>query len=108
MVKRGGSIARQSYQMFCYEVEFSRDNKKGTIWRIREILTEGKASGGLIISDMRPARSSGIYMISFKPSELGIPGLYLDWKAGTLAREAAKKGRSATLKLVAKREKAEV
>jgi len=72
-----------------------------------DILTEGKASGGLIISDMGPARADGIYMTIFTPSELGIPGLYLDRTAGKLVREAAVKGRTSTLTLVVKREQAE-
>jgi len=72
-----------------------------------DILTKGRASGGLVISDMGPKRAAGVYMIIYAPSEFGIPSLYLDRVAGEPVREAAMKGRTATLKLLAKREKAE-
>jgi len=38
------------------------------------------------------------------PSEFGVPGLYLDRVAGKSVRQAAMEGRTATLKLLAKRE----
>jgi len=72
-----------------------------------DILKKGKASGGLVISDMGTERAAGVYMIIYAPSEFGIPALYLDRVAGELVREAAMKERTATLKLIAKREKAE-
>jgi len=72
-----------------------------------DILTKGKASGGLVISDMGPERASGLYMMIYAPSEFGVPALYLDRVAGEPVREAAMKGRTATLKLIAKREEAE-
>lgn len=75
--------------------------------KFNEIVTNGKASGALVISGMGPARAAGVYTIPLTPSEFGIPGLYLDRVAGNLVRQAAKEGRMATLKLIAKREKAE-
>jgi hypothetical protein len=71
-----------------------------------DILTKGKASGGLVISDMGPERASGLYMMIYAPSEFGVPALYLDRVAGEPVREAAMKGCTATLKLIAKREEA--
>lgn len=75
--------------------------------KLSEILTNGKASGALVISGMGPGRAAGVYTIPLTPSEFGIPGLYLDRVAGKSVKQAAKKGRTATLKLIAKREKAE-
>jgi hypothetical protein len=72
-----------------------------------DILTKGKASGGLIISDMGPERAAGVYMIIYAPSEFGVPSLYLDRVSGKQVREAAMQGRTATLKLIVKREKTE-
>jgi hypothetical protein len=73
-----------------------------------EILTSGKAAGGLVILDMGPQRAAGMYTFPLtSPSDLGIPGLYLDRAAGASVKEAAAKGSQATLKLVAHKEKAQ-
>ena len=66
-----------------------------------DILKNGKARGGLVISDMGPARAAGVYMLPYESSEMGIPALYLDRIAGQQVREAAKKGFIATVKLLA-------
>jgi hypothetical protein len=68
-----------------------------------DILKDGKAHGGLVVSDMGPARASGIYLLPYESSAIGVPVLYLDRIAGKQVREASKKGLSATLKLVAKK-----
>jgi hypothetical protein len=44
-------------------------------------------------------------MIIYAPSEFGVPALYLDRVSGKQVREAAIQGRTATLKLIVKREK---
>ncbi len=75
--------------------------------KFNEILTQGKASGALVISGMGPGRAAGVYTIPLTPAEFGVPGLYLDRIAGKLVRQSAMEGRMATLKLLAKREKAE-
>ena len=72
-----------------------------------DILTKGKAAGGLVISDMGPERAAGAYMIIYAPSEFGVPALYLDRVSGKQVREAAMKARTATLKLIVKREETE-
>ena len=71
-----------------------------------DILKEGKAAGGLVISEMGPARASGIYMLPYESSEFNVPSLYLDRVSGRQVKEAAMKGRTATLKLLAKKEEA--
>lgn len=73
----------------------------------KEIITKGKASGALVISNMGPARAAGVYTLPPPPSEFGVPGLFLDRVAGRGVRAAAKEGRTATLKLIVMREKAE-
>jgi hypothetical protein len=75
--------------------------------KFSEILTSGKASGALVISDMGPGRAKGVYTLPLTPAEFGVPGLNLDRIAGKSVRQAAMEGRTATLKLLAKREKAE-
>ena len=72
-----------------------------------DILKEGKAAGGLVISEMGPARASGIYMLPYESSQFEVPALYLDRVSGSKVKEAALKGLTATLKLLAKREEAE-
>ena len=72
-----------------------------------DILKNGNAVGGLVISEMGPARASGIYMLPYESSEFGVPALYLDRIVGKQVREAAIKGLTATLRLLAKREKVE-
>jgi hypothetical protein len=72
--------------------------------KFSEILTKGEAAGALVISGMGPGRASGVYTIPLTPSEFGVPGLYLDRVAGKSVRQAAREGRTATLKLLAKRE----
>jgi len=72
-----------------------------------DILTQGKAAGGLVIADMGPGRAAGIYTLPPPPAEVGVPGLFLDRVAGKEVRQAAMEGRMATLKLIAMREKAE-
>jgi hypothetical protein len=72
-----------------------------------DILTQGKAAGGLVIADMGPGRAAGIYTLPPPPAEVGVPGLFLDRVAGKIVRQAAMEGRMATLKLIAMREKAE-
>jgi len=72
-----------------------------------DILKNGRAAGGLVISDMGPARASGIYMLPYESSECGVPALYLDRVSGREVKEASLKGLTATLKLVAMKEEAE-
>lgn len=72
-----------------------------------DILKNSNALGGLVISEMGPARASGIYMLPYETSEFGVPALYLDRVAGEQVKEAAMKGVTATLRLLAKKEKAE-
>jgi hypothetical protein len=72
-----------------------------------EILTEGKAAGALVISNMGLGRAAGTYTLPLTPTVFGIPGLYLDRVAGEVVRDAAMKNRTATVKLMAKTEKAE-
>jgi hypothetical protein len=72
-----------------------------------DILKNGKSRGGLVISDMGPARAAGVYMLPYESSAFGIPALYLDRIAGEQVRKAAKKGLTATVKLLAKKEKSE-
>ena len=72
-----------------------------------DILKNNNALGGLVISDMGPARASGIYMLPYETSECGVPALYLDRVAGKQVKEAAMKGVTATLRLLAKKEKVE-
>ena len=72
-----------------------------------EILKNGNAVGGLVISEMGPARASGIYMLPYESSEFGVPSLYLDRVSGKQVKEAAMKGLTATLKLLAKKEEVE-
>jgi len=72
-----------------------------------EILKDGKAVGGLVISEMGPGRASGIYMLPYESSEFGVPALYLDRVSGRIVKEAAMKGRTATLKLLAEKEEVE-
>ena len=72
-----------------------------------DILKDGTAAGGLVISEMGPARASGIYMLPYESSQFDIPALYLDRVSGRKVKEAAMKGRTATLKLLAEKEEAE-
>ena len=72
-----------------------------------DILKDGKALGGLVISEMGPARASGIYMLPYEASEFDVPALYLDRVSGEQVKEAAMKGLTATLKLLAKKEEVE-
>jgi hypothetical protein len=72
-----------------------------------DILKDGKAVGGLVISEMGPARASGIYMLPYESSQFEVPALYLDRVSGRKVKEAALKGLAATLKLLAKKEEAE-
>jgi hypothetical protein len=72
-----------------------------------DILKNGKARGGLVISAMGPDRAAGVYMMPYESSDFGIPSLYLDRIAGQQVRDAARKGLMATVKLLAKKEEAE-
>jgi hypothetical protein len=72
-----------------------------------DILKNSNAVGGLVISEMGPARASGIYMLPYEASEFGVPALYLDRVAGEQVKEAAMKGVTATLRLLAKKEEVE-
>lgn len=75
--------------------------------RFGEILRNGHAAGGLVIFDMKPGRARGLYTFPLPDREpVGVPALYLDRVAGAGVREAAKAGRSATLKLLAHEETA--
>ena len=47
-----------------------------------DILKDGKALGGLVISEMGPARASGIYMLPYEASQFDVPSLYLDRVSG--------------------------
>jgi hypothetical protein len=76
--------------------------------RFDEVLRKGKAAGGLVIFRMGPARARGLYTFPLLSAEpVGVPGLYLDRVAGATVREAARRGESATLKLLATTEPAE-
>ena len=72
-----------------------------------DILKNGKARGGLVVSPMGPARAAGVYMLPYESSPLRVPALYLHRIAGAQVREAARKGLTATVKLLAKTEEAE-
>ncbi len=74
----------------------------------REIMTGGKAAGGLVISKMGPAMAEGVYTLPPPPFIFGVPSLFLDRKAGEIVRDSAKKGKEATLKLLAKEKRSEI
>ena len=74
---------------------------------LSDILSQGRAAGGLVIADMGPGRAAGIYTLPPPPSEFGVPGLFLDRLAGRQVRETAMRGGMATLKLIAMRETAD-
>ncbi|RMF95340.1 MAG: hypothetical protein D6734_05725 [Candidatus Schekmanbacteria bacterium] len=74
----------------------------------REILTSGKAAGGLVISKMGPEMASGVYTLPPPPYIFGVPSLFLDRKAGEEVRNFAQKGKMATLKLIAKEKPSEI
>ena len=66
-----------------------------------------KAAGGLVVFDMNPGRARGLYTFPLlEPDVTGVPGLYLDRVAGAVVKEAAKAGKSATLRLDASTGKA--
>jgi hypothetical protein len=72
-----------------------------------DILRKGNAAGGLVVFDMNPGRARGLYTFPLlDPGTLGVPALYLDRVAGAGVREAARAGKSATLRLLAREEPA--
>jgi hypothetical protein len=76
--------------------------------RFGEILKQGGAAGGLVIFDLSPARTRGLYTFPLLSSEpVGVPALYLDRQAGETVRAAAEAGRAATLTLRAAEEPAQ-
>lgn len=76
--------------------------------RFGDILKKGNATGGVVIFDMSPGRTRGLYTFPLlSPEPVGVPGLYLDRRAGAGVRDAARAGRTATLTLRAQSESAE-
>ncbi len=70
------------------------------------ILKKGQAAGGIVIFDMSYDRVAGLYTFPV-PVLYNVPTLYLDRNAGAKVVRDAKKGRMATLKLLAKIEATE-
>jgi hypothetical protein len=76
--------------------------------RFGDILKNGQAAGGLVIFDMGAGRTRGLYTFPLlSPEPLGMPVLYLDRDAGVAVRSAARAGRTASLRLLARSEPAE-
>ncbi len=76
--------------------------------RLGKRLRDSGAAGGLVVFDMSRARAAGIYTFPLlAPGEVGAPGLYLDRVAGAAVLAAADAGAQATLRLRARRERAE-
>lgn len=69
-------------------------------------LTEGRAAGGLFVFDASYDQLAGMYTFPV-PSLYNAPSLYLDRRAGASVIEDAKKGKTATLTLLATLEPAE-
>jgi hypothetical protein len=73
--------------------------------RFDERLRGSGAAGAVVIFDMSPERTAGLYTFPLlRPGIFGVPGLYLDREAGRVVREAALQGREATLTLSAREE----
>lgn len=69
-------------------------------------LEEGGAAGGVFVFDASYDRLAGMYTFPV-PAPYDAPSLYLDRKAGEKVVEDAKRGKTATLKLLATTESAE-
>ncbi len=90
----------------CQAVHFDSPWQFQSLRRMLEILTEGEAAGGVVVFDMSYDRLSGFYPLVEYPLQ-HVPTLFLDRAAGGKVIEDAKRGSSATLKLVARVEEAE-
>lgn len=69
-------------------------------------MTAGGAAGGLIVFDMAYDQLAGMYAFPVPP-RYDVPTLYLDRNAGAQVVADAKQGRTATITLLAKRERVE-
>lgn len=74
--------------------------------RMKNILIEGKAKGGIIVFNMSYDRLAGLYTF-LVPVLYNVPTLYVDRKAGNKLINDAKNGKIATLTLQAKMEQTE-
>jgi hypothetical protein len=74
--------------------------------RMKDILIEGKAQGGIIVFNMSYDRLAGLYTF-FVPVLYHVPTLYVDRIAGTKLVNDARNGKIATLKLKSKLEQTE-
>lgn len=71
--------------------------------KIAKILAKGRAAGGVVIFNMGYDRLAGLYTFPVLPP-YGVPTLYIDRKEGRKVIRAARKGKEATLRLIAKTE----
>lgn len=73
--------------------------------RLNAIMKGSGAAGALVVFSMGPERAAGLYTFPLlEPGIVGVPGLYLDRVNGAPVVAAAKEGREATLRLIARRE----
>jgi hypothetical protein len=76
--------------------------------RLDAKLKKSGAAGALVIFSMGPERAAGLYTFPLlEPGLTGAPGLYLDRNAGERVKQAARRGESATLRLLAEQEEVE-
>jgi len=76
--------------------------------RFDAVLKGSGAAGAIVIFDMSPDRARGLYTFPLlNPGIIGVPGIYVDRRAGGEVKAAARTGREATLTLVATEEDAE-
>ncbi|MGI9308444.1 MAG: hypothetical protein ACR2P6_04210 [Gammaproteobacteria bacterium] len=76
--------------------------------RFNAIVKNSGAAGALVIFNMGPERTAGLYTFPMlEPGITGVPGLYIDKVAGEQVLQAAATGAEATLRLLAQREEVE-